>query len=125
MTNSQNLSDLKRQDNLQTAEKDVSLAKQLPPLKPGEAGEQQALGYRRAQNYAQQARVVAGRAFYQNGDTWTDSTIQSNQTARQVQVKFDSDEYYALLKKHPHAAPWMSLGNNVDVMLDDTVYNIR
>ena len=35
-------------------------------------------GYRASQeqNYAQQVRVVGGRAFYQNGNVWTDSSAQ-------------------------------------------------
>ena len=36
-----------------------------------------AQGYRSNSNYAQQARVVKGRAFYQNGNTWTDSTAST------------------------------------------------
>jgi Ca-activated chloride channel family protein len=129
VTNAQSLNDMKFGANLQQqqAASDTTLLKAgVPGLQTGTAAATtQPFGYRRAQNYAQQARVVAGRAFYQNGDTWTDSTIQSNQNAKQVQVKFDSDEYFALLKKYPDAAPWMSLGNNMDVMLDDTIYSIR
>jgi hypothetical protein len=40
-------------------------------------------------------------------------------------VKFNSDDYFALLKKHPEVAQWLSLGEDVDVVLDDTLYNIR
>jgi Ca-activated chloride channel family protein len=82
-------------------------------------------GYRTAQNYAQQVRVINGRAFYQNGDNWTDSTIQSKQNTKRVEITFGSDEYFALLKKYPQVAQWMSLGNNVDVLLDDTVYSVK
>jgi Ca-activated chloride channel family protein len=88
-----------------------------------------ATGYRFAQNYAQQAKVLNGRAFYQNGTTWTDATVQTEMAKkpnlRQQQVQFNSDEYFALLRKHPEAAAWLSLGNEVDVVLDDTIYNIR
>jgi Ca-activated chloride channel family protein len=82
-------------------------------------------GYRTAQNYAQQVKVINGRAFYQNGENWTDSTIQSKQNAKRVEITFGSDEYFALLKKYPQVAQWMSLGNNVDVLLDDTVYSVK
>ena len=88
------------------------------------AGAAPSYGYRAPQNYAQQVRVVNGRAFYQNSDTWTDSTIQSKADAKRVQIKFNSDEYFELLKKHPTVAQWMSLGNNVDVLVGDTVYSI-
>ena len=99
-------------------------------LSPATAQQQNAspqpnFGYRSAQNYNQQARVVKGRAFYQNGDQWTDSTIQSNANAKKVEIKFGTDEYFALITKHPDAAAWISLGNSVDVMIDNTIYCIR
>lgn len=86
-------------------------------------------GYRQAQNYNQQARVVNGRAFYQNGKTWTDSTAQDaqakNKAMKQQEIKFNSDAYFALLQEHPEAAQWLSLGEEVDVVLGDTLYQIR
>ena len=82
-------------------------------------------GYRAAQNYAQQVKVVNGRAFYQNGESWTDSTIQSARDTKRVEIKFGSDEYFALLKKYPFVAQWISLGSNVDVLIEDTVYTIK
>lgn len=82
-------------------------------------------GYRQAQNYAQQARVVRGRAFYQNNDIWTDSTIQANANLKRQEIKFGSDEYFALVKAHPEAAGWFALGNSVDVVLERTVYCVR
>ena len=44
-------------------------------------------------------------------------------TKRQ-RVQFNSEAYFDLLKKHPEAAPWMALGQNVLLSLDDTVYEI-
>ena len=82
-------------------------------------------GYKVAQNYSQQVRVLNGRAFYQNGDVWSDSTIQSKQNAKRIEIKFNSDEYFALLKKYPHLAQWMALGSNVDVMVEENVYCVR
>jgi Ca-activated chloride channel family protein len=82
-------------------------------------------GYRNATNYAQQVRVLNGRAFYQNGNTWSDGTAQTQQNLKQRQVAFNSDEYFDLLQRHPEALPWFSLGNEVDVVLDDTLYMIR
>jgi len=86
---------------------------------------QPSFGYRQAQNYAQQARVVQGRAFYQNANIWTDSTIQANADAVRKQIQFNSDDYFSLLKKHPDAVQWLALGSDVDVMLDGVVYEIR
>ena len=66
-----------------------------------------------------------GRAFYQNGVTWTDATAQSKKDLKQKQVAFNSDEYFVLLGKNPDAAQWLALGNEVDVVLGDTLYQIR
>jgi Ca-activated chloride channel family protein len=73
---------------------------------------------------SQQTRFIRGRTFYQNGDQWVDALVQSRPDARRVQVKFDSDEYYALLVKHPDATQWLSVGRNLQLLLDDVVYEI-
>jgi Ca-activated chloride channel family protein len=85
----------------------------------------QQLGYRASSNYAQQARVVKGRAFYQNGSTWTDAQAVSKNDWKRRQVAFNSDEYFALLIEHPEAAAWLSLGSEVDVVLGDTLVSVR
>jgi Ca-activated chloride channel family protein len=72
----------------------------------------------------QQTRHIAGRTFYQNGNQWIDSNVQQRQNAKTVQVKFNSDEYFALIKKHVNAAQWLSVGRSVQLLLDDTVYEI-
>jgi Ca-activated chloride channel family protein len=82
-------------------------------------------GYRVAQNYSQQAKVINGRAFYQNGTTWTDSTAQSLKNLKSQDVKFGSDEYFAILKDHPEATAWLALANEVDVVIGDTLYQVR
>src|SRR5213075_793 len=97
-----------------------ALRKELPA-----AATPPASGYRFAQNYAQQARVVNGRAFYQNGKTWSDSTAQQNKSLKQKQVKFNSDEYFELVRNNRSAAQWLSLGSDVDVVIGDTLYQVR
>lgn len=96
-----------------------------PNALPGEEADGGQSGYKETQNYAQQARVVNGRAFYQNGATWTDATAQNRKDLKQQQIAFNSDDYFALLVRHPDAAQWLSLGNEVDVVLGDTLYQIR
>jgi Ca-activated chloride channel family protein len=85
------------------------------------------MGYRLAQtqNYATQTRNLNGRAFYQNGSVWTDSTAQARPNLRQVNVAFNSDAYFALLREHPTATQWLALGNNVDLVIGETLYQIR
>jgi len=70
-------------------------------------------------------QVVNGRAFYANAGVWTDSSAQSRNDLKRVEVAFGSDDYFALLKKHPEAAQWLALGNQVDVVLGDTLYVVR
>jgi Ca-activated chloride channel family protein len=73
----------------------------------------------------QATRYVNGRNFFQNGTQWIDSTAQKMPKAKVVEVRFNSDEYFALLKKHPYARAWLALGQNVQVVLGDTIYDIK
>jgi Ca-activated chloride channel family protein len=76
----------------------------------------------RLSQYTQQSRFVNGRAFFQNGNQWIDSNAQN--TAKRERVQFNSEEYFNLLTKHPEAGPWLALGQNVVLTLDDAVYEI-
>ena len=77
----------------------------------------------RLSQYTQQSRFVNGRAFFQNGHQWIDSNAQNNAAKRQ-RIQFNSEEYFNLLTKHPEAGPWLALGQNVVLTLDNTVYEI-
>jgi Ca-activated chloride channel homolog len=77
-----------------------------------------------AANYASQVRILAGRAFYLNAGVWTDSTAQAK-NARQVKVRFGSKEYFSLAAADSAAVQWLSLGNNVDLVIDGTLYSVR
>lgn len=118
VANAQTLNSLKFGVNVQQAQQPLAMGKTSPLA-------QQAQGYKVAQNYAQQVRVVRGRAFYQNGAVWTDATAQSQQNLKRREINFNSEEYFALLARHPSAAQWLSLGNQVDLVLDDTLYVVR
>jgi Ca-activated chloride channel family protein len=91
----------------------------------GIATTQPVVGYRVATNYSQQARVINGRAFYQNGTAWTDATTQLHPNLKQRQLAFNSDDYFRLLTEHPEVAPWLALGNEVDLVLGDTLLQVR
>lgn len=94
--------------------------------KPGRAGGvAKQKGYRASSNYAEQARLVQGRAFYQNGTVWTDSRAQSGKDLPTEVVDFNSERYFELLDKHPESAQWLALGQNVDVVLENKLYQIR
>ena len=76
----------------------------------------------RLTQYTQQSKFVNGRAFFQNGKQWVDSNAQK--TSKRQRIQFNSEDYFDLLRKHPEAAPWMALGQNVLLALDDTTYEI-
>lgn len=78
----------------------------------------------RYEQYTQQTRMVRNRAFYQNGTQWIDSNVQRLKDARRVHVQFNSKEYFELMAKYPDAQPWLSVGRNLQLALDDTVYAI-
>ena len=127
VANSGNMNQLKDSNNLQQANVDAPMQKAAaatPGMGGGGGGGTH--GYRFATNYAQQVRVVNGRAFYQNGATWSDGTAQAKQQQlKQKQVAFNSDAYFDLMKQHPEAVAWLSLGNEVDVVIEDTLYQVR
>ncbi|HSV14946.1 MAG TPA: VIT domain-containing protein [Tepidisphaeraceae bacterium] len=118
VANAGNLAQLKDSQNL--SQSTVEAPMQKTPTAGGGG-----FGYRNTTNYAQQVRVMNGRAFYQNGNTWSDGTAQSQQNLKQKKIAFNSDEYFDLLKQHPEAVSWLSLGNEVDVVLDDTLIMVR
>ena len=76
----------------------------------------------RLMQYTRQSKFVNGRAFFQNGKQWVDTNAQN--ASKRERVQFNSEAYFDLLKRHPEAAPWMALGQNVLLALDDTVYEI-
>jgi Ca-activated chloride channel family protein len=119
--NSMAVQDMKLSLNEQQTAQGAGLAKSSAPAAPGKTGYRASV----TRNYAQQVQVVNGRAFYQNGKVWTDSTAQAKPALRQRMVKFGSEEYFVLLRTQPRAASWLALGSNVDVVMDDTLVSVR
>jgi len=66
----------------------------------------------------------AGRSFYQNGNQWIDATIQKLKDPKRVRVQLNSKEYFDLVAKKSEARPWLALGQNVQFVLNGTVYEI-
>jgi len=79
----------------------------------------------RLANYSQQGQMVAGKNFFQNASRqWVDSLVQQNQQAKRLRIQFNSTEYFDFAAKHPKALPWLALGQNVQFVLDGTLYDI-
>lgn len=67
-------------------------------------------------------RQVAGRTFYRDGEKWVDAAYDGK--AETVKVKYFSDEYFALVARHPALGKYLALGKQVIVVLDGKVYEI-
>lgn len=74
--------------------------------------------------YTQNTRYLDGRAFYLNGNQWVDSNVSRQNSANEVRLKFGSPEYFDFSAKHPEARTYLSLGQNVRLLLANTVYDI-
>jgi Ca-activated chloride channel family protein len=74
--------------------------------------------------YSQQSRFVGGKTFFENENGWVDSAIQKLKGARHVRLQFGSAEYFNFLKEHPQAAPWLALGQNVQLELGNVIYEV-
>ena len=79
----------------------------------------------RLAQYSQQGQFVGGRNFYQNTrNEWVDENAQKAQNAKRQRIQFNSKEYFAFAAKERRALPWLALGQNVQFVLDDTLYEI-
>jgi Ca-activated chloride channel homolog len=78
----------------------------------------------RLAEYSQQTQFVNGKNFFQNGNQWIDPAVQQNQNAKRVRIQFNSTEYFALAAQQPKVLPWLALGQNVQFVVDNTVYDI-
>ena len=74
--------------------------------------------------YSQQGQFVAGKNFYQNNAQWVDAAAQKFQNAKRQRIQFNSQEYFAFAAKERRALPWLALGQNVQFVLDGTLYEI-
>ena len=86
--------------------------------------EQAADGRNRLVQYAQQTRFVSGKNFFQNDQQWIDSAVQKSPNAKHIRIQFNSSDYFTFVAKHPQSLPWLALGQNVQFVLDNTIYEI-
>ncbi|MCX8156429.1 MAG: VIT and VWA domain-containing protein [Verrucomicrobiae bacterium] len=102
------------------------------PVAPGGAGGGMVRGQpaspeqaaQAAQQFAATTRHVGGRTFYQNGTQWVDAEAQKFKDQKPIAIVFGSPEYFELLRKHPQAAAWFSLGTSLQVVLEGRLYEI-
>jgi len=74
-----------------------------------------------------QNQNIAGKTFYQKGgDIWIDSEAQGldgDSDAREI--KFGSDEYFDLLAENAELTQWLSVGPDVDVVVNRQLIKVR
>jgi Ca-activated chloride channel family protein len=73
---------------------------------------------------SQAARFVAGKTFFQTEKAWIDSEIQKAKDAKHIRLQFGTQDYFDFIAKHAQALPWMALGQNVQFLLQDVVYEV-
>ena len=78
----------------------------------------------RSGEYGQQSKYVNGRTFFQHDGQWVDGEMQGKPDAKRVRVQFGSSEYFDLIRNNPNAQPWLALGRNLQVVIDQTIYEI-
>ena len=81
-------------------------------------------GKARLLQHSQQGQFIAGKNFYQNNEQWVDAEAQKFQNAKRQRIQFNSSEYFAFAAKERRALPYLSLGPEVQFVLDGTVYEI-
>lgn len=77
-----------------------------------------------AGQFVQNGQYVNGRNFFNNSNQWVDSQVQQTQNARRVRLQFNSKEYFSFAATNAAARPWLALGNNVQFVIKDTIYEI-
>jgi len=51
-------------------------------------------------------------------------TIQKSPNAKGERVRFGAPEYFEFIAKNPQAMPWIALGQNVQILLNNTICEI-
>ena len=76
-------------------------------------------------NFKQQAtRRIAGKTFFQNASGWIDSLASEKSYKEEIKIKFGSDSYFNLLYQRPEISKWLSVGTNLQIVIDEKLYNI-
>jgi hypothetical protein len=69
-------------------------------------------------------RFINNKNFLNEGGVWTDTAFNSGGNLMQVELKFASEEFFALIVREPELAQYFALGEQVVVVWKGTVYRI-
>ena len=76
-------------------------------------------------DFKQQAtRRIAGKTFFQNASGWIDSLASDESYRELIKIKFGSDSYFKLLYQAPENAKWLSVGTNLQIVINEKLYEI-
>jgi hypothetical protein len=70
-------------------------------------------------------KTVGGKTFYLRDDVWVDAEYDAESKLPETSVKFGSQEYFDLLKKHPKLGNYLALGEAVVVVFEGRVYRVQ
>ena len=102
----------------ESGQKAVLIAKTLNELKESDAINKQDL-------MAGEMKTVEDKTFYMVSGFWTESTFHAKAADKKVkEIKFNSDEYFSLMKSVPGITKYLSVGRQVIVEFDGTWYKI-
>jgi hypothetical protein len=69
-------------------------------------------------------QFVGSKNFFNQANVWVDAEFKNESRLPETNVKFGSDEYYALLKKEKVLAQYFALGEEVVVVYNNRVYRV-
>jgi Ca-activated chloride channel family protein len=93
-------------------------------LKSKEARAQQETERVEAKASSSVVRTVAGKTFYLIDNVWTDGEFKTELQLPETEVKFGSDEYFALVNAKPGLAEFFALGEKVIVVFEGRVFRV-
>lgn len=69
-------------------------------------------------------RTIKNKRFYLVDAVWIDADVTADDKIPTVDLKFGSDEYFALLKQKPELADYFALGTRVTVFFEGKIYRV-
>ena len=71
------------------------------------------------------SRSIAGKTFYQQTERWVDEQAQaSGKKLADRKVQFGTKEYFELASRSPEVAQWLSVGQEVQVVVGEELIEV-
>jgi hypothetical protein len=69
-------------------------------------------------------QFVGSKNFFNQSNVWVDAAFNSDRRLPETNLKFGSEEYYAVLSREKGLAKFFALGEEVVVVYNDRVYRV-